>query len=1266
MALVRRNRNPQGYWLLIIAVLIFAASFLVRTMVVSRISLKHQSEFFEKGIKERVEDFKKNLTDTMLVNRILTGNNSFEDVKYLFNKPYYTYLYDVSDDRELLRFWSTALVLPPDSLLNDHYTEDFIHLSNGYYYIMRDTVPGHPEFRAYCMILIKSAFFISTDYLRESFPFNTGLDDIVDLSLEPTPFPVKSEVGKTLFYLKYKPNASIKDDNALSVTMRIIGLFLIFLSFYLLLHRRIRKRETRFEILSFTSCLLGFRIALYVLRPYLNLERFGLFDPAVYGSSFLLPSLGDLLINSILFCWITIFAWTRLHAHKFRVRSFSKKRQWLVGLLSLVLLVSTTFLITNVIKSLISDSKISFDVTNFFSLDLIYTSIGFIILACLSLGFFYFSQILYKYIFSIYHKRIATVYILVAVTGLFLITVFATRESVNFYLPCLAWLLIYTFFFENQERINKTLKFNTSGIIFWIFMCSLSISFLMLSEIRKSELTLRKLYAEKLATQTDPASERLVNLANKYMDNNFFRRNFYRLYDESDNQKIRDSVKERNYIGYLNNYNTDIYFFDSVGHPLYNPTSLSLASFNNIITRQSNPTQVPDLYFYETDFDKFVYVTQRVIKNEDDKIIGNVFIISDPKKFSGTNINPELFKQFRQWELANSSVYYYAVYTNKLLSASSKKYPFTSTLLPAQLPSHRFEVRKREDFNELWYRASDSKVIVLARKNEVVLETITLFSYIFCSFLLVVALIQGLSQLLGRALKRNLLNRKMLAATSIRGQIHSTFSLVTILSFLVVGVATISYFVNRFESVNNERLSRTMNIMLNEMQTHKELASLIYDSRLGRDSTDEAPLMDIIKRLSAIHGVDVNIYDYSGRLLASSQPDIYDKGVWSKQMGPRAYFNLLRLRKIEYIQKERVSDLSYWSIYSPVRDEKGAFFAYLSIPYFTSQQELNQEISNFLVTLINLIAFIFLITGMVALFITNRITRSLMLIGEQMKKISLSEDNQHIAWKGDDEIGLLVSEYNRMVDKLQMSAGQMARSEREGAWREMARQVAHEIKNPLTPMKLSLQYLQKAIREDSPNTRQLTNNVSRTLVEQIDHLSKIAADFSQFANINNIDPVVFDLNEVLQSLKVMYSKNEDVDFVMQTVPGPVMVLADRTHINRVFTNLFVNAIDACRGETGSRIEVQERVDDKNVIISVTDNGQGIPEDMRTRIFTPYFTTKSSGTGLGLAMSKQILDQIGGDIRFETKTGFGTTFIVTLPLAESDGLSAFLGLNEGLE
>jgi nitrogen fixation/metabolism regulation signal transduction histidine kinase len=408
-------------------------------------------------------------------------------------------------------------------------------------------------------------------------------------------------------------------------------------------------------------------------------------------------------------------------------------------------------------------------------------------------------------------------------------------------------------------------------------------------------------------------------------------------------------------------------------------------------------------------------------------------------------------------------------------------------------------------------------------------------------------------------------------------------------------------------------------------------------------------LKKLISKISEAHAVDINFYDLAGVLRASSLPLPYSKGIVSSKMDPLAYYHLHQLKEIQFFKEETIGRLQFLSNYVPILDETGRVYAYLNTPYFTSQSKLRQEISNFLVAIINLNAFIFLIAGVIAFFITNRITRSFSFISNKMKAISLGQMNETIIWNRKDEIGDLVAEYNKMVAKLDNSAVELAKNERETAWREMARQVAHEIKNPLTPMKLSLQYLQRAIEMGKGDIQELTKTVSRTLVEQIDHLSQIAADFSQFANIGNPRREVFDLNEMIQLLTQLHSVEGNLDLSWKPEDAKVLITADRTHINRLFTNLIQNAFQSIPEGISAHIIVEEKLDKKNVLITVSDNGAGIPEDIRSKIFTPNFTTKNSGTGLGLAMCKGIVEECKGNIWFETKLGKGTTFFVELPL-----------------
>ncbi|GAC1709237.1 MAG: HAMP domain-containing sensor histidine kinase [Flavisolibacter sp.] len=1045
-----------------------------------------------------------------------------------------------------------------------------------------------------------------------------------------------------LFYIKRVANTSIAVTDILTILLRLASLVFLLVYLHIISDFIVKKSRAIYGILFLTLVLVLLRGILYAFPQFFSFRQFQLFDPTIYASNWMNRSLGDLLINAILICWVVLFAWYNLGPIR-KIPNFLKAQGIYAACIgALFILIFSTFQLADIIRNLVADSKISFNVTDFYSLD-IYTIIGLIVLALLSLSYYYFSRLLFRFVFPAFKNHSTYVYFFIAVVGLSYLTIQPGNEFVLFHLPVLIWLIIYTLLFSQERFIINRFSVTIAGVLFWIFIFSVSLAAIILQGNRENELRIRRGIAEKYDQITDPSNDRTLSIAITYLDNRYLLNNFKRFKNETENRFLRDSIIGENFTGYSNRYDTRIYVFDSTNKGINNDDATTYPELNTIFTIQSKPTGIPDLYYHETSFDRFTYITRRIIRDSSN-IVGSFFIISTPKQYGSTEaLYPELFRQVSRKDAENSPIYSYGIYSNKLLISSSSKYPFQITLTNNEISKSEFETRENGAYDELWYKANNKKIVIIVKKRDSLLESITLFSYLFCAFLFMVGLIQVTSVLLKIANEGS--DFRLFSQFNIRSQIHGTVIFISVLSFLIIGAATISFFIDRYNRNNIDKLSRTAGIMVKELQ--KRLASNSdYDSY---DSTSNYNLQKLVNEVSDIHNVDVNVYDPQGNLQVSSEEDVYKKGILSNKMHPMAYFHLDRMREVQHVQEETLSSLHYLSIYTVVRDDQGVVRNYLNIPYFSSQLDLKQEISNFLVVIINLNAFIFLIAGIIALFITNKITRSFSLIGDKMKEITLGQTNEKIVWDRNDEIGELVGQYNKMVLQLEQSAEALAKSEREGAWREMARQVAHEIKNPLTPMKLSMQYLQKAINSDHPAIKDLTVSVANTLIEQIDHLSKIAADFSQFANISNKNLEMVDLHLVIGSLVDLYNANPGVEIIWHPVEGSITVSADKTHMNRVFTNLLANAIDACSEKENCLVRIEEKLAGETILITIKDNGAGIPSDMVLKIFTPNFTTKTSGTGLGLAMCKTIIEQAHGNIWFETKEGMGTTFFVQLPI-----------------
>lgn len=1237
---------------LLVAIGLFAIAFIFNKYVIGTTTARYYVNLIEKRIQEKEKDFQAFTEDTALLRTLVDQHYNESTLLRVLDtrKGYDVFIYEHAPDSAgtpHLVFWNTQNILPDLSFSWGYDTSRLINMRNGQYVYgsRRVTLVDNREITVQGLIPVVWKYFVENENLKKEFAGYAEAVERVDIVFSVTPYPVKSVRGNTLFYLQ-RINEHLQQHNIWSIGLVLAGFFLLFLYLQQMADQIARRYGLWYGTAFLVGSLLLLRLASYFFPDILDLRQFELFDPYIYGSSLVLSSLGDLLINSLLLCWMVIFVNRRLDTSTVRTLRLSWMN-WLAVTGIQALLVLCTFGLADILQTLVSDAKISFNVTNFFSLVEQYSFIGFVVMATLGLSYFLLAQILLTVTTKLVGEKNYVVFILTAFLGLLMLTFFQRNNAmVELNLYALLWLLLFMWLMRQSFFAGLNYRLNVSEVLFWLFIFSFSMSAVILFENDKIEFEQRKRFAEKLASQADPSNERLLSIALAYLDNNFLEPNFHRFYDQQENARLKDSIINRGFIGYANKYDTWMFTFDRDMNPLFNTESGSFDTLNTIFRNQSKPTNIADLRYFERSYDKFSYIFKKDVIDTNDVTIGYLFVLSDPKRYKSEALVPELFKQTRERTPEYSPVYAYAIYDSLKLISHYNDYAFP-TYLNKQTRKEEYSIVKKEGYEELWYRGTPDKVVVVARKNNSFIDAITLFAYLFTTFLLLLAFYRLVAFLMRTRLQKVPL--KEYWQLSIRSQIHSTIIMISLLLFVVIGVANIFFIINRYHRNNQDRLTRAIQIMVNEVEKKLADHATFSESIMLYEPGFSDEVEQLMRDISDIHGMDVNLYDTSGDLKVTSNPDIYYRGVLSEKMNPLAYFRLHNLRQVQTVTDEKVGKVDYLSIYAPVRDDDGNAVAYLNVPSYSAEVELTQEISNFLVTIINLNTFIFLIAGAIALFITNRITSSFTLITQKLRDVNLGKENQEINWHRNDEIGVLVAEYNKMVRKLDESAESLAKSEREGAWRQMARQVAHEIKNPLTPMKLSIQYLQKAIDDNSPNVKEMTGSVARTLIEQIDHLSKIASDFSQFANIGNPRNEVFDLHELLYSLTSLYEATENLDFSWEPVTHKVLLFADKTQLNRLFTNLMQNAIEASADRPQHVIRIAEELNGEYITVSISDNGSGIPEATRSKIFTPNFTTKSSGTGLGLAMSKSIVEQAKGEIWFVTKEGEGTTFYVKIPL-----------------
>ncbi len=472
----------------------------------------------------------------------------------------------------------------------------------------------------------------------------------------------------------------------------------------------------------------------------------------------------------------------------------------------------------------------------------------------------------------------------------------------------------------------------------------------------------------------------------------------------------------------------------------------------------------------------------------------------------------------------------------------------------------------------------------------------------------------------------------------------SMIVLVLIASILMASISIIQ-FKNEAKDYHQERLERKEKAIKEHINYVLSTTTYPLTSRnLGLIFKEK------IHELAQIHNLEINIYSLDGKLLKSSKASFSIDSV--SPPIPKFILKLVQSSiDKRYVDIKNIDGVKNRSSYSQIKDEKFKPLGILNLPYVEDDGFYEKELQSFLIRLGQVYTFMLLIAFALAYFLSSYITKSLKTISDKLSETSLNQKNEKIVLEANSkEINLLIKSYNGMVDELEQSALKLAQSEREEAWREMAKQVAHEIKNPLTPMRLTVQSFQRKFDPNDPNLIQKLKDYSDTLIQQIDTMSAVASAFSNFASMPAQQNETLNVVEVVELALDIF--NEDY-IVFESQEEEIITKLDRTQLIRIITNLVKNAIQAIpeNQENKSILVAVKRVDG-NVLISVRDNGVGIETENIDRIFEPKFTTKNSGMGLGLGIIKNIIENYKGTITFETSRNKGTTFTVLLPIIKS--------------
>ncbi len=1231
------KRYPYKGWLFISIVLwgITAYRYYVKN---NEVTPAQMARSVERDLQDKQKEFEQIVLGSEVVNKIFANALSQKEVEDLSKLSFYLYAYE----NDGLVFWNSNEILA--DCTNEPYGNSvLLNADKGTFVKQCINIDVGRKITVLYPIVIKYPF--ENNYLKSHFeaedyiPINTRID-VKDGRYS---YAVKDIKNNLVFYLDFSGTTlPVWMPGKILIWTLVLALLSTIFWIQLITIYVTRKRSITIGFLFTILAVIGFRILTYKYGLPFNLGNLPIFSPLLYASSALLPSLGDLLINALCILWIVVFSVRNIKKESLNKLHLTK---WLSGLLAMLvagILVWYTLYFTNIISSIVLDSRISFDVSHFYSITF-YTLVAITTIAIITLASCLFIYLLNLLLNGLLPQKPAK-YAVVLLVGVLII--FLRFNSLTNILPLatLSWLLLAIILLD-IKILAKVDDIFSPQVIFWaIFVCAFCTAYLQYF-VHVKEIETRKNFAEQVVKQRDYLTEFAFKNTSVNIQKDAAIKNFLQAPSADRRRTVNERFDALYLSGQLNKYQSKVLIYNAEGQPLYNNDTAKLERFENEkITAE--PTSDTTLFYrgYTQD-GHYYWATIPIFTDSINAVVlGYVVIDLGIKEGETETVYPELLQPGSIKNASEEAGYSYAVYVNNKLITQTSDYSFPIHLNYSIPQPHT--IYDWENSSELLYKVDETKTVFVIRYNRVWLETFTLFSYLFGILMLIVFAVI-LYRISISYFSKPKHSEKLINLT-LRNRIHFSMLGVVLISFMIIGTVTIIYFSVQYRQSSTKNLQKTMQIVQRTIQQYLKDNGGLNNPAAFDEHANNAGFKYLIAGLANTQKVDINIYKRSGVLSVTSQENIYDKFLLARIIKPDAYYQLDSLKKSLVTQNERIGRLSYLSGYVPIYDNNGQTLGYINVPYFSSQKELNYQISNIVVALINLYAFIFLISSLLTVFITRWLTRTLSIVINRFEKLSLSK-NEPIQWEYEDEIGTLVKEYNKMVKKVEESVILLAQNEREMAWREMAKQVAHEIKNPLTPMKLNIQYLQQALNSGYSNVNELAAKVSESLIEQIDNLSYIASEFSNFAKMPEAKPEEIELNEILEKAIELYLNEGNVKVTFNNSPGKLKVYTDKSQLVRIFSNILANAVQAIPEDRHGVVTVSLQKQNQNALITFADNGNGIEDDVVDKIFQPYFTTKSSGTGLGLAMTKKIIEFWKGTIWFDTEKGKGTVFYILLPL-----------------
>ncbi len=1165
--------------------------------------------------------------------------NAFLDFETPSTYPYYIFR-----NGQLL-YWSDNRYVPN----YQHFAKDeqskLLRTENGKY-ISNSITFNHQgnKVEIFSLINLYHRFRNENDYLKNGYNnqiFITEPKAISNRQSEVKLLNITDEKGTFLFSILPPQVEKINSPNIPTNTLFLIGISILLFGIYIIIwiNRLCKKHQFGRAFILLAFYLIFVRLVMLANSIPFIFHESSLFNPKFLTINELAPSLGDVLLNAlvalILIGYLVHFFYrSTLYYQLFKT---SKLKQNIVSVFLVVLTVIITLLCFRNLCNIYEKSQFSLD----FSLSISFSSlkIATLVFYLLISVIFFLTTHLFISLFLRFNKFQKIGIIKWAIGSVIALVLVAIFDQIRWiYLVAEIYFLIV--YLNKFPRFFYSFKYKTTIYFFTgAFVFALIGMYVIHSEELKKDFFDKQNFGQKYLAENDLLGEGLLPRVIQAIEQDtaikeaITRQTLAR-------EQTQQIVKSQHLDLYFDRYDTEVLAFDKSGNSLdISEGSQNLAFYTNTYRQNAYKTANPAIYFINDVGNNFIkqYIIFIPI-NENGALSGNIVLDLKLRDEFAQSVYPELLLDKKMTQTPDTKNYSYAIFdkANHLIF-SSGSYNYVRKL-PIKLLSDSTLYEKgiqSYDFNHVGKIGQNGRKIIVSANHQVWRNIFSNFSFLFILSVLFIIVVMVLY-----AINYGLRNINVNFSTKIQLYLNAAF----LSPLLLVIIITLSVIDSTF--INNQEKSYLDNTKNITSTVQLQLEGFIQ-KRMSR-----AFLEQEINDLARDTKLDINFYGLDGKLNLTTRPLVYEYGLLSTFINPMAYRRILEEKENEVLLPESLGGLNYKTAYMSIKGHDSKPIGVIGIPFFDAKPTLDHQVTEVVASILSIFAWLFLLLLIISYFASNVLTNPLRLVAQQLKKTNLDKLHDRLEWNSDDEIGILMREYNKMLKKLEESKVALSMSEKQTAWREMAKQVAHEIKNPLTPMKLSIQQLQRTLVVDNPKANERIGRALNSLTEQIDNISEIANSFSEFAKMPVPRNEVFDLVPLIQKSADLYAEDDRISLNAYIKEKEAWVVGDRQFMSRVITNLIINGIQSVPKEKRAIINLRlyRNEDDNIAIVEIQDNGSGIPENIRQRVFIPNFTTKVGGSGLGLAMARRGVEHAGGHIWFETETDRGTTFFIDLPLA----------------